>query len=114
MDGPPFFLGDLGGPSDGHAVTHRASDLPFESLFENTGVLLDSSNIFSIVIPSRILRIIISRTYVLKFCLVERYNIGAIRHGRPGHCLLSFTGRQCGKVRGAVGAVASSRKGQSR
>ena len=60
VSNPPFFLNSLKNPDSKRTMARHTDSLPFRDLFRGAKMLLSDDGVFSVIVPSEVLEVVVS------------------------------------------------------
>lgn len=90
VSNPPFFLNSLKNPDSKRTMARHTDSLPFRDLFRGAKMLLSDNGVFSVIVPSEVLEVVVSEACMLGFYLVRQCGVKTVERKQPKRYLLSF------------------------
>lgn len=90
VSNPPFFLSSLKNPDSKRALARHTDSLPFEDLFRGARRLLSDDGVFSVIVPSEVLEVVVTEACLVGFYLVSQCGVKTVERKQPKRFLLSF------------------------
>lgn len=90
VSNPPFFLNSLKNPDSKRTMARHTDSLPFRDLFRGAKMLLSDDGVFSVIVPSEVLEVVVSEACMLGFYLVRQCGVKTVERKQPKRYLLSF------------------------
>ena len=91
VSNPPFFLNSLKNPDSKRTMARHTDSLPFRDLFRGAKMLLSDDGVFSVIVPSEVLEVVVSEACMLGFYLVRQCGVKTVERKQPSRIIVSFT-----------------------
>ena len=113
VSNPPFFLNSLKNPDGKRTMARHTDSLPFRDLFRGAKMLLSDDGVFSVIVPSEVLEVVVSEACMLGFYLIRQCGVKTVERKQPKRYLFSFAKHRYNGMENTVKTMTDSEGNRS-